>query len=101
MTAGGGVLGLAGAVALGRARQALLFEIDGHDPFVLTAAAVALTTVALTAGALPAIRASRVDPMRALRRCVYVAPETRRISTIRACPLLMAHASGVAHASSS
>jgi predicted permease len=67
MTAVGGVLGLAGAVVLGRAAQALLFEITGHDPIVLTAAAVALSTVALTAGALPAARASRVDPMRALR----------------------------------
>ncbi|MPY89718.1 MAG: FtsX-like permease family protein [Luteitalea sp.] len=67
MTAVGGVLGLAGAVALGRAAQALLFELEGHDPMVLTAAAVALTLVALGAGSIPAHRAARVDPMRALR----------------------------------
>ncbi|MPY91172.1 MAG: FtsX-like permease family protein [Luteitalea sp.] len=67
MTAVGGVLGLAAAVALGRAAQALLFELQGHDPMVLTVAAVALTLVALGAGWIPAHRASRVDPMRALR----------------------------------
>jgi predicted permease len=67
MTAVGGVTGLAGAVAVGRAAQALLFELQGHDPMVFTAAAVALTIVALGAGWIPAHRASRVDPMRALR----------------------------------
>ncbi|MPY91230.1 MAG: FtsX-like permease family protein [Luteitalea sp.] len=67
MTAVGGVMGLAGAVALGRAAQTLLFELEGHDPMVLTVAAVALTLVALGAGGIPAHRASRVDPMRALR----------------------------------
>ncbi|MGH9159387.1 MAG: ADOP family duplicated permease [Vicinamibacteraceae bacterium] len=67
MTAGGGLLGLAGAVALGRAAQAPLFELEGHDPIVLTAAALALTLVALGAGFIPAHRASRIDPMRALR----------------------------------
>jgi predicted permease len=67
MTVIGGVIGLAGAVALGRAAQALLFELQGDDPVVLTVAAVALTFVALGAGFLPAHRASRVDPMRALK----------------------------------
>ncbi|MPZ21235.1 MAG: FtsX-like permease family protein [Luteitalea sp.] len=67
MTAVGGVLGLAGALALGRAAQALLFELEGHDPMVLTAAAVTLTLVALGAGWIPAQRASLVDPMQALR----------------------------------
>lgn len=67
MTAVGGLIGLAGAVALGRAAQALLFELRGYDAAVLTGAAVALTLVALCAGFIPAHRASRVDPMRALR----------------------------------
>ncbi|MPZ21651.1 MAG: FtsX-like permease family protein [Luteitalea sp.] len=67
MTVVGGVIGLAGAVALGRAAQALLFELRGYDTAVLMSAAVALTLVALCAGFIPAHRASRVDPMRALR----------------------------------
>lgn len=67
MTAVGATLGLVGAVAAGRTAQALLFGVDGHDPMVLASAAVALTVVAFAAAALPAYRASRVDPMRALR----------------------------------
>ncbi|MGH9161349.1 MAG: ABC transporter permease, partial [Vicinamibacteraceae bacterium] len=67
MTVVGGVVGLAGAVALGRTAQAMLFQLQGDDPTVLTFAAVALTLVAFGAGWLPALWASRVDPMRALR----------------------------------
>jgi predicted permease len=67
MTLIGGVIGLSAAVALGRVAAALLFEVQGWDPAVLAAAAVALSTVALLAGILPAARAARIDPMRALR----------------------------------
>jgi ABC-type antimicrobial peptide transport system permease subunit len=67
MTAVGGLLGLVGALALGRTAGAPLFELEGHAPMVLTAAALALTLVALGAGFIPAHRASRIDPMRALR----------------------------------
>jgi predicted permease len=67
MTAVGVGLGLAGALALGRAAQTLLFEMQGHDPIVLSAAAVTVTLVAFGAGAVPAYLASRVDPMVALR----------------------------------
>jgi predicted permease len=67
MTAIGGVVGLVGAVGLGRAAQSLLFELQGHDPVVLVASALLLTVVALGAGFIPAQRASRIDPMRALR----------------------------------
>jgi predicted permease len=63
----GGVTGLAAAVGLGRAAQAMLFELQGYDPAVLAAAAVGLTLIALGAGFVPALRASRIDPMRALR----------------------------------
>jgi predicted permease len=63
----GGVLGVAIAVALGRAAQSLLFGIDGYDPIVIAAVAVLLSGIALGAAVIPAQRASRVDPMDALR----------------------------------
>ena len=67
MTLVGGVIGLAAALALGTLARSQLFELEGHDPGVLAGATLVLALVALTAGLLPAIRASRVDPMRALR----------------------------------
>ena len=63
----GGIVGLAAAVGIGRLAGSLLFELEGHDPAVLAASAVVLTLVALSAGFIPAHRASRLDPMRALR----------------------------------
>jgi predicted permease len=67
MTLIGGIVGLAGAIGLGRAAQSLLFELQGHDPVVLVASAMLLALVALGAGFVPAQRASKIDPMRALR----------------------------------
>ena len=67
MTLVGGVVGLAAALGIGRFAQSLLFELQGHDPLVLAGAAVVLTLVAIGAGFIPAYRASRLDPMRALR----------------------------------
>jgi predicted permease len=63
----GGVVGLGAALALGRAASSLLYGLEGHDPVVMVTAAAVLTLVALGAGYLPALRASRVDPMQALR----------------------------------
>jgi ABC-type antimicrobial peptide transport system permease subunit len=63
----GGAIGLAVALALGRLARSQLFEIEGHDPLVVTVAATLLVGVAVAAGFVPALRASRVDPMRALR----------------------------------
>lgn len=63
----GGVIGLAAAVGIGRLAKSLLFEMTGYDPMVLTAATIALALVALGAGLLPALRASKIDPMTALR----------------------------------
>lgn len=62
----GGVIGLAGALALGRTLRGLLFEVPGHDPltFVLSAGVLALVAIAASDG--PARRASRLDPLRAL-----------------------------------
>jgi predicted permease len=67
MTLIGGIIGIATAVALGRAAQSLLFELEGHDPTVVVLAAIALALVAFIAGYIPALRASKVNPMQALR----------------------------------
>ncbi len=63
----GGVLGLLGALALGKAAASLLFGLSGTDIPVMLAAVAVLALVAFGAGFLPALRASRVDPMQALR----------------------------------
>jgi ABC-type antimicrobial peptide transport system permease subunit len=63
----GGVIGVGVALGLGRAASSLLFGLDGYDPAVVAAAAFVLSLFALGAGYIPALRASRVDPMKALR----------------------------------
>ena len=63
----GGALGLAAALVLGRAAQSLLFGLSPSDPAVLSAAVITLGAVVIAAGYLPARRASRVDPVVALR----------------------------------
>jgi predicted permease len=63
----GGIIGIAAAMGIGRLARSLLFELEGYDPMVLASSAVLLTLVALAAGLVPALRASRIDPMTALR----------------------------------
>jgi len=63
----GGSIGLIIALAVGRVAKSLLFQMEGSDPFVLAAATFALALVALGAGFVPALRASKIDPMNALR----------------------------------
>ena len=63
----GGIIGIGGALALGRGAKSLLFELSGTDPVVMIASVILLTLVAMGAGYIPARRASRVDPMQALR----------------------------------
>ena len=63
----GGVVGLVAALGLGRAAQSLLFGMEGYDAPVVGIVAVLLGLVAFGAGYIPALRASRVDPMQALR----------------------------------
>ncbi|MCC7415603.1 MAG: ABC transporter permease [Acidobacteria bacterium] len=67
MTAIGGAVGLAAAIVIGRLAASLLFELEGYDPMVLGLSASVLAAVALGAGYVPAMRAARVEPMRALR----------------------------------
>jgi predicted permease len=67
MTLCGAAIGLTAAVWLGRLAQSLLYQLQGWDPAVLACATLALAAVALGAGFIPAHRASKVEPMRALR----------------------------------
>lgn len=67
MLAVGGVIGVLGALGLGRAARSLLYNLKGYDPMVFALAVVALGIVALGAGYVPARRASEVDPVKALR----------------------------------
>jgi ABC-type antimicrobial peptide transport system permease subunit len=64
---GGVGIGIAGALALTRVMKSLLFHVSATDP--ATYAGIALLFVAVAAGAswIPARRATRVDPMAALR----------------------------------
>jgi ABC-type antimicrobial peptide transport system permease subunit len=67
MTLIGGAVGVAAALAFGKAAASLLFELQGHDPSVIAVSVVLLVLVALGAGYVPALRASRIDPVEALR----------------------------------
>ena len=60
-------LGLLGAVAASRLLRSFLFEVSPFDPGVLALSAIAILLLALAASALPARRASSMDPMLALR----------------------------------
>jgi ABC-type antimicrobial peptide transport system permease subunit len=59
--------GVGVTLALGRLIKTMLYGLKPADPLSLTAAALLLLTVALTAAWIPALRASRVEPMEALR----------------------------------
>jgi predicted permease len=61
------VIGVPAALFGARLIAAQLFDMSPTDPFTLAAAAIVLTLVALLAGYLPARRASRVNPLSALR----------------------------------
>jgi predicted permease len=67
MTLAGGAIGLGLAVFAGRYASTLLFEMNSTDPVVLAVSMTVLALVALAAGFVPSRRASRVDPMKALR----------------------------------
>jgi predicted permease len=65
---GSGVaVGVLGALLLARLASSLLFELEPTDPVTFGATVAVLLGVAIFAGYIPAMRASRVDPMTALR----------------------------------
>jgi predicted lysophospholipase L1 biosynthesis ABC-type transport system permease subunit len=68
MAGAGVVIGLAGALALSRVMTGFLYGIRSTDPLTYTAVALLLLAIALVASWIPAMRATRVDPMIALRQ---------------------------------
>ena len=67
LAAAGTMLGIAGALALARGLQSLLFGVGAADPLSYAGAALVMAVSVVLACALPAWRASRVDPTVALR----------------------------------
>jgi putative ABC transport system permease protein len=65
--AAGIALGLLGAWSMSRAFTSLLFDVSATDPFTFVLTPLALTGVAALACAVPAVRATRIDPVIALR----------------------------------
>lgn len=61
------LIGAAASLGLARALSGLLFGVTYADPFTFAAASIVMLAVALLAGYLPARKASRIDPMAALR----------------------------------
>jgi ABC-type antimicrobial peptide transport system permease subunit len=62
----GAVVGMAAAAGVSRVLSSVLFGVSPADPIALIGAPLAVAAVALAAAALPARRAARVDPNRAL-----------------------------------
>jgi predicted permease len=63
----GAAFGLGAALAVTRWVESLLFGLKANDPLTMVLAALVLLTVAAVAGYLPARRAARIDPLKALR----------------------------------
>jgi putative ABC transport system permease protein len=64
---GGVVIGLATAYAVGRVVATYLYAMQAADPIVLISAGLIVAAVTMAATMIPAVRASRLDPVRALR----------------------------------
>ncbi|HEV2379100.1 MAG TPA: FtsX-like permease family protein [Terriglobia bacterium] len=64
---GGTAIGLVAALGLTRLISSMLYGISAHDPLTLAAVALLLLLMALVGAYLPARRATKVDPMVALR----------------------------------
>jgi putative ABC transport system permease protein len=61
------IVGLAGSLLLTRTMRSMLFEISPNDPLTIVGIALLLLLIAMLASYIPARRATRVDPMIALR----------------------------------
>jgi len=67
LTGAGLLAGLIGAIGVARLLASELYQVRGSDPLVLAGTAATVVTVAVMACGIPAWRASRLDPMAALR----------------------------------
>ena len=67
LVAVGLVVGLAGAAGAARLIRTLLFEVEPLDPWIYIGVAVLFTVVGVLACLAPSVRASRIDPLVALR----------------------------------
>jgi predicted permease len=67
LTAAGIIVGVIGSLASNRLLRAWLYETSARDPLTLAASALLFTAVALAASYWPARRATRIDPVAALR----------------------------------
>ena len=63
----GGAIGLAGAFALMRLLGGLLYQVNARDPAIFAAVPCLFAAVAFLASYIPARRATKIDPMIALR----------------------------------
>jgi ABC-type antimicrobial peptide transport system permease subunit len=63
----GSVIGTIAAIGLARFIESLIFGLSPHDPLTVALSIVILLAIGLLAGYLPARRASRIDPIVALR----------------------------------
>jgi ABC-type antimicrobial peptide transport system permease subunit len=63
----GVAIGVPAALAASRLASSLLFGLTPHDPATIAAAVAALSVVTVVSGYLPARRATKIDPMAALR----------------------------------
>jgi ABC-type antimicrobial peptide transport system permease subunit len=66
-TAIGILIGLVGALALGRALSSMMFGVRATDPLTFATVSALLIVVSFVASMLPAYRATRVEPVRTLR----------------------------------
>lgn len=67
LVAVGALIGAAGALFAGRAIRSMLYGVTAADPMTYLASGAVLAVAALAASAVPALRATRVHPMVALR----------------------------------
>ena len=67
LTIAGVIVGLLGAAAVARLMESLLFRTTAYDPFVFGFVVFLLSAIALLAAFLPALRATKADPVSALR----------------------------------
>jgi len=68
LVAGGLVAGLLATLAVVRGLQTVLYGVSPRDPLTIAAVAALFVVTALLASSIPALRASRVDPLVALRQ---------------------------------